>query len=226
MSITRVQSNELNGNLSSGSTISYTSNVSAGNLLVLLAAQPSAANRQISAVSDNINGAWTMAVRGGVAGTTRQAEIWYLPNSIGGACTITITWANGTDTKDLLALEYSGVATTTPLDVTDSIVGASNTNQQYATSSDTTSGNGSVILGVSALNGGNTGYSSTSGFSQIASLNANVTFAEQIATGAVTTNGSYTITNARTFTGAMASFKAPAAAASGLLLRRRRTLAL
>lgn len=226
MSITRVQSKELQGTLSSGSTISYTSNVSAGNLLVLLCTQFSGANRVISAVSDNLNGSWTLAKRQGVAGTNPQSEVWYFPNTAAGACTITITWANGSDSKDILALEYSGVATTTPVDVTDGVTGTSSTSQEYASASDTTSANGSVILGVSALNGSNTGYSSTSSFTQITSLSANTTFAEQIATGAVTTNGSYTLSNPRTFTGAMVSFKAPAAASGGLLLRRRRTLAL
>src|SRR5579872_5919936 len=131
MSITRVQSKELNGTLSSGSTISFTSNVTAGNLLVLLCAQSgsSGANRVISAVSDNLNGSWTLAKRQGTAGTNPQSEVWYLANTLGGACTITITWANGSDAKDMLALEYSGVATTTPLDVTDGITGTSNTSQ-------------------------------------------------------------------------------------------------
>lgn len=213
LGITRVQSKELQGlSLASGSTITYTSNVTAGNLLVLLASQDQVANRQISAVSDNLNGSWAMAKRQGTAGTNAQSEVWYFANTVGGACTITITWANGTDQKDFLALEYSGCATVSPVDVTDGITGASNTNQTYATNSDTTSSNGSVILGVSSLNGSNTGYSSTSGFTQISSASVNTTFAEQIATGAVTTNGSYTITNPRNFVGVMVSFMAPAAA--------------
>lgn len=215
MSQTRVQNKELQGSLSSGSTIAFTSNVTAGSLLVLLAGQQSANNRPITAVSDNLNGSWTRAIVVGTAGSTRQAEVWYLTNSLGGACTITLTWSNGTDTKDFQAIEYSGCDTVSPLDVTDSILGASSTNQQYATNSDTTSSNGAVTLGVSALNGSDAGWTSTSGFTQITSTNTSITFAERIDAGSITTNGSYTLTNPRTFSAVMVSFKAPASGTTG-----------
>lgn len=212
MAITRVQSKELAGSLSSGSTITFTANVGAGNLLATMITQwGGAANRAITQVSDGLNGNWTQAIKGGTYGTTAVSEIWYLQNSLAGACTVTFTWANGADLKDIFILEYSGCATSGVLDITDSIVVTTNqTSQTYATSSDTTSANGSVILGCSSLNGSAAGYSSTSSFTQITATESAVTFAERIASGSVTTNGSYTITNGRTYTGVMASFKAPA----------------
>lgn len=211
--ITRVQSKELSGALSSGSTVTYTSNVTSGNLLVILITQyAGASNRPITGVSDGINGNWTKAITAGNGSTSTLADIWFFSGTGGGSCTVTINWNNGADNKDMLILEYSGCATVATPDVTDSIIGASSTTNQYATNSDSTSANGSVTVGCSSLNGSNAGYSSTSGFTFITPAQTDCTFAEQIASSQITTNGSYTLSAARSFTGVMASFKAPAAA--------------
>ena len=205
---TRVQKVENNYSGASGVTLTFASNVTAGNLLAVMVCQAGAANRVISAVTDNLANSYSRAVQGGVAGTDIQAEIWYAKNIAGGACTITIQWANGNDSKDILCLEYSGCDKTAPLDVTDSIVQASATQHDSTTSADTTSSAGAAILCIGGLNGNTATLAPGVGYTNLVALNADICFLEQLAAAAVVgTRGDWTSTNPRTNTGVLASFK-------------------
>ncbi len=95
-------------------SLAYTSNVTAGNLLVMACKAGTSAT--ITNVSDSLNGSWTQAVER-IDGVDRLA-IWYKANTLGGAVTVTCSTA-GTDNALTIA-EFSGVRPSAPLDQTAS----------------------------------------------------------------------------------------------------------
>ncbi len=93
---------------------SYTSNVTAGSLLVMLVEFGS--SKTITGVSGC--GTWAEG-RTQVAGTER-ISLWYALNVAGGACTVTTTFSAALNFGSLVLAEYSGVAASSALDVSAS----------------------------------------------------------------------------------------------------------
>jgi hypothetical protein len=217
MSVTRVQSKENNFSGASPQTCVFTSNVTAGNLLALIVVQQSAANRPVS-VSDNLNGAWTKRSSKGVYGTDRVVEVWDFENTVGGACTVTISWTNGTDTKDAFALEYSGLATSSATDVVDGIIEASSASHNTTSATVNTSANGGVLLACAGLNGSDVTLSPESGFSSLGNALNSAVMLEQITTGTYSGRATFSTTSARTSCGCFLSLKAPASGSRGRII--------
>jgi hypothetical protein len=217
VSVTRVQSkeNNINGGASPG-TVAFTSNVTAGNLLALIIVQGGAANRPVGTVSDNLNGNWTKRSSKGVYATDRVVEVWTLENTLGGACTVSIPWTNGTDSKDCFALEYSGLATSSATDVADGVIETSSTSHNTTSATVNTSANGGVLLACAGLNGSQVTLSPESGFAGLGNANVNCVMMEQIVSGSYSGRATFTTTTARTSCGCFLSLKA---AAGGGLLR-------
>jgi hypothetical protein len=97
-------------NSTSGTTmnVTYGSGVGTGHLLVGMFRTAGT-----TSVSDSLNGAWTKAV-----GTSDGLNsIWYRPNASAGTTTVTVSGTASASIRAVIA-EYSGVATTTPLDGT------------------------------------------------------------------------------------------------------------
>ncbi|HXV05798.1 MAG TPA: polysaccharide lyase [Solirubrobacterales bacterium] len=92
--------------IDSGTSLSvgYSNTVQAGSLLVGVFRTASG-----TAVSDNVNGPWVRAASSGVN------SLWYLPNAKAGATTVTVTGTMSGPVRAGIA-EYSGVATSAPLD--------------------------------------------------------------------------------------------------------------
>jgi YD repeat-containing protein len=114
-----VQSATANYTTSNKSSITVTlpANVTAGDALVLMVADnPKTSIPKVSTVT----GGGVTWVRGANGGTNAAGddEVWYGVNSTGGSgtTTITATMTAGTDTLAAYVAEYSGVATTSPLD--------------------------------------------------------------------------------------------------------------
>jgi hypothetical protein len=99
----------------SNTTVTFRKNVTAGNLIVVMAAQYGGTALASNSVSDNQSNTYTLI--GSVTSYAGDASLkvaWYYAyNVTGGSVTITVT-AGGVPT--VLALEYSGITTSDPLD--------------------------------------------------------------------------------------------------------------
>lgn len=116
-------------------TMTFTSSVTAGSLLVFVGGGTSTAT--ITAISDSVNGSWTRAVQG--AGSP-SSEIWYKKNAGAGSTVVTVTVGRlqnaGGDFQ-----EFSGCATT----------GGADASGANANTSTTTPVTGSITPSASAL---------------------------------------------------------------------------
>jgi hypothetical protein len=112
-----------NVTISGGSPLSLNvSPTGTGNLLAIGFA--SGTSDIISSISDSSNTYTPSNVRQSDAGCGCSTDIWYAKNSIGGATTITVTWAGG-DPGAIWFTEVSGIDPNNPLDsvaATDVIV--------------------------------------------------------------------------------------------------------
>jgi chitodextrinase len=148
------------GALVTSITITLTSPVSAGNLLVGWFGQYNSSG-QVT-VSDNVNGAWTRSSASTSYGGGGDIALYYLQNSAAAPAglTITITSTNATYLEGVAA-DYSGVATTGALDQ----VSVAKGNSASVNSGPTASvGAGELVVGA-VLTGGSPG-TVTAGSSQ------------------------------------------------------------
>jgi hypothetical protein len=125
---------------SQGVTISASS---AGNLLVTEIYHPSAIT--VSSVTSS-GCTWSSAIASS-SGNSR-AEIWYCPNNGGGVTSITVTMS-GSERWIARVSEWSGVATTTPLNAQNATAGAFGS---APSGSVTSVGSGSLVLATSGWN--------------------------------------------------------------------------
>ena len=112
----------------------------------------------VSSVVDSRGNSYVLAV-GPTSGTALRQSIYYAKNIVGGSNTVTVTFNQAAFFVDVRVLEYSGLDTSTPLDVTAGASGSSaSANSGVAT---TTSANelifGAGTTGGSYLSGG-TGF--------------------------------------------------------------------
>jgi hypothetical protein len=151
------------------STLSYTSNLAAGSLSVLCVGNyPSA----ITSVSGSTNGAYTRAVNYGDGGNN-YVEIWYRANTSAGAETLTITPTSASGNYiTAVAQEWSGMATSSPLDQT----GTSGT-LTVSTTGATTQAN-EVVFTVAVADAGssNVNWGTPTGYTLIARENDSNTY--------------------------------------------------
>jgi uncharacterized repeat protein (TIGR01451 family) len=133
-----------NGNESGTASMSvaFTANNTAGNFLIVTgtAARPA---RNIS-VSDSLGNIYSVAM-GPLTDTTQDVTlyIWYVSVCKGGANTVTIAPA-GTSALEIHVSEWSGLATTNPVDVTAFATG---TGAAVSSGSKTTTSNGDLVFG-------------------------------------------------------------------------------
>ena len=133
-----------NGNESSTANLSvaFTANNTAGNFLIVTgtAARPA---HNIS-VSDSLGNTYSVAM-GPLTDTAQDVtlNIWYVPVCKGGANTVTIV-PSGTAALEIHVSEWSGLATTNPVDVTAFATG---TGTAVSSGSKTTTSNGDLVFG-------------------------------------------------------------------------------
>lgn len=176
-------------NSGSTSTLSYTSNLTAGSLSVLCVGNyPSG----ITSVSGSTNGAYTQAVTYGDGGNN-YVEIWYRANVSAGAETLTITPTSASGNYiTAVAQEWSGMATSSPLDRT----GTSGT-LTVSTSAATTQAD-EVVFTVAVADAGssNVNWGTPSGYTLIARENDSNTYTGlQAAQKTVSSTGTQTATH-------------------------------
>ena len=146
MAIAHVQTNTDNIASGNSDTLAYSSNVTAGSLLVLGCRLGSSANDDV-AVTDSLTQTWTRAATRYDAGLGR-VEIWYFANSAGGANTVTISFTGTATTIRWSIHEYSGAATSSVLDQTNTGQGDASPSSGY----DITSSDDGLIFAMAGNN--------------------------------------------------------------------------
>lgn len=105
-------------NFASGATssIQFTTNVTAGNLVAVYIAWTNATDT-LAGVTDSLGNTYTLVQNSTTLGDYGRAAGAYAKNIIGGSCTITVTFSSGAfAARTIIAREISGADTTSPLD--------------------------------------------------------------------------------------------------------------
>jgi hypothetical protein len=191
--IAYVQNNNGSFNSTSG-TISFLSAVTAADTLFCCVSPINTSSAAYTiGVSDNINGPWTQAGAFFDAFNC-QANLFYFPNAAAGSPTITIT-SSTSATIGLGIIEYSGLATASPIDVTPTGT-ATTSGASFPCPNVTTTNANDLILACLAY-GGNQGTTTVGGAYTLRFTNSTdaVMFGEQIVSSATTyTGATFTIT--------------------------------
>ncbi len=118
MAAAHVQSKSLNAGSGSSGTIAvtFTSNVTAGNLICGMASWGSGTG-SVSSVTDSLGNTYTVVDTVHNATDGVSAATFYAKNITGGACTVTVTFDTTYDFRTVAVHEASGLDTTAPLDV-------------------------------------------------------------------------------------------------------------
>ena len=197
---------------SSGTTlaIAYGSNVTAGNLLVCHIY----ANHGISGVADSRSQTFTSAVNV-TDGATYSLATFYYANTTGGADTVTVTFAGAITYASLQCSEYSGVATSSPLDkfASNSQTTPGTGANAVTSGSVTTTTDGQLIVGWStALTVGAGTTSAGTGFTGRTNVFGDTLCEDQVQTSAGAIAATFTSTSATSnFITLITTYKAPAA---------------
>jgi hypothetical protein len=146
--ITHVQTATDNIGSATSDTLAYGSNVSAGSLLVMSARVGDVDGDKTWTVSDSVNGSWTRA-NGVFLSGHGELEIWYFPNAASGATTVTLSFGGSASSIRWSIHEYSGVATSSPLEQNNSASGANGLPNNYDV---TTTAANQLLFGVLGLN--------------------------------------------------------------------------
>jgi hypothetical protein len=167
---------------SSPVALAYTTNVTAGSLLVVCVLDDTGTP---TSVSSSVDGALTLAVGPATAPGLTRGLIYYKQNAVGGATTITVTHAGAF--VGMQILEYSGMDTFAALDRTTSGTGTSTTPSSGATA--VTSQASEIAIGFCVNDSGGATWTAGSGYTlREANANGQMQVEERVlsATGAQT----------------------------------------
>lgn len=145
-------------------TLTFGSNVTAGNTLVVYVALHNVATRTFT-VSDNVDGAWT----GGEIVSTNPylgAALFWKANHTGGAVTITVTHGLASSSFYAGASEFSGFGTTPVEDASDSLAESVATDNHTCSASGITSANECIAVCACVLNSIVTSTAAGSGYTE------------------------------------------------------------
>ncbi|MBS0421997.1 MAG: fibronectin type III domain-containing protein [Proteobacteria bacterium] len=186
--------------------MAFTSAQGAGDLIVVGMSWGSSAS--VSSITDTKGNTYTLAV-GPTSFSGAASAVYYAKNiaaAAAGANTVTVTFNTSTGTPDLRVAEYSGIDTTSPLDVTAVSTGTSATS---SSGSATTTNANDLLIGSNAVLSGTAGAGTGFTQRQISTQDGNI-LEDQI----VSATGAYSATAPLTSSAAwimqMAAFKAAA----------------
>lgn len=167
-------------------TCAFSSAVAAGDALMVVVDPINATGSAYTlSVSDNLNGAWTEDGSGCFRQDVAQAAVFYYLNSKAGSVTVTVTSSTSTNIWSTI-VEYSGIATSTPVDIPISCKytdGANGSN--FATPSITTTNANDLILVSPAITGTGGTITVASPYTMVGSVQYNrVPIADQIVSSA------------------------------------------
>ncbi|MGA9797564.1 MAG: IPT/TIG domain-containing protein [Terriglobales bacterium] len=126
--------------------VAYPSAQGAGDLNVVVVSW-SDTTSTIQSVTDSLGNAYTLAV-GPTTGTGQRQSIYYAKNIITGSNTVTVAFNQAAASPDVRVLEYSGVDTVAPLDVT---IGASGNSSTANSGSATLTNANDLIIGANIV---------------------------------------------------------------------------
>jgi RHS repeat-associated protein len=167
-------------------SVAYSKTQTVGNLNVVVVGwnDTSAA---VQSVSDSLGNTYSL-VTGPLKGTGVTQSIYYAKNIKAGSNTVTVTFSPAAAFPDIRILEYTGLSTTAPLNVTAGAVGTSQANATVSSGSATTTFANELIFGAGTT-GGVFSKAGTGFTSEV------ITSAGDIAEDeTVTTTGSYSAT--------------------------------
>ena len=116
-------------------TVTYTAAQTAGNLNVVLVGWNDTTST-VNSVTDSRGNSYTLAI-GPTSGTGLRQSIYYAKNIAAGGNTVTVNFNQAAAFVDIRALEYSGLDTVSPLDVTAGAAGSGTTGNSGAATTTT-----------------------------------------------------------------------------------------
>lgn len=129
-------------------TKDFSTNVTAGNAIVVAVSWDSASGSALSC-SDNQSNVYGVAITATDSTNAQASGICYALNVVGGATTVSANFSPSASFRRMVLTEYSGVATSDALDVTASRVAVATTATDNVTSSAaTTTMNNDLVVGV------------------------------------------------------------------------------
>lgn len=189
-------------------SLAFASNPTANDLLVVCARLGNANPSPTSiTISDTPTNTWTQI--GSTVTTASQFNLlcWYAVNSTTGADTVTVSWTNS-QTLRMMEYEYSGTATSSPLDTNASGTGSST---GINSSSSINPAGPNELLFVAACNNANVTYTAGTNYTledQIPAGSSGKMGTEQwIQTTATSDNGPFTISPSDSWGTILAAFK-------------------
>lgn len=204
MAVAFIQSNSAASN-----SVAFSSNNTAGNFLVCCIGT----SGDVTNVTDTRGNAWSKAVDQNQSGILLFSDIWYVPNCANGANTVTLSGGFG-GFEIIGVAEYSGVATSTPIDQTNS---ANNSINNPDSGPVTTTQASELLVGVIAHAGNNSAITFDSPWTQREDKQAGgirrMAFADRIVSSTGTYNATGTFaTSPADWQALIATFKAETSA--------------
>ena len=210
-----IQANKGGSASTSSLSLAFTSNNTAGNLIIVYADISGTSGASVSTVSDARGNTYTSAVGPISNGTDYQFQVWYAKNIPGGSNTVTITYSIAV-TNDVGIAEYSGLDTVSPLDVSASNTGNSATCSTGTTAASTAASE-LVVANCSAFNGAS--YGAVSGYTlETTGTGSFIALYNKIVSSTGTQTLSTTVTSGR-WIGIITTWKSPTAALNAPLRR-------
>ena len=106
----------------------------------------------VQSVTDSLGNTYALAI-GPSKGTALTQSIYYGKNILAGSNTVTVTFSKAATFPDIRILEYKGLSTTAPLDVTAGASGTSGSNAAVSSGTATTTSANELIFGAGITNG-------------------------------------------------------------------------
>jgi hypothetical protein len=129
MAIAKVQSG-ISAQLSGVNPATVTISASGpGNLLVVLPSLE-VSTTTVTSITDNAGNTYSQVPNARASeenGSSIWSDIWYAPNTIAGATTVTINFSANATGGRVAVIEYSGVKTSSPIDVSGHVNGSTST---------------------------------------------------------------------------------------------------
>jgi hypothetical protein len=131
--------------------VSYSQVQTAGDLN-LVAVGWNDTSATVQSVTDTAGNIYTLAA-GPLKGTALTQSIYYAKNILAGSNAVTVTFSKAALFPDVRILEYKGLNTTAPLDVTAGASGTSGSNATVSSGSATATSANELIFGAGITNG-------------------------------------------------------------------------
>lgn len=197
-----VQSQTNTGSAST-STITLPSNITAGNTVLVAYT----GGTFPSTPTDSLGNTYHLAAGGFFSSYGEYLDLFYAYNVTAGACTISIT---SSSSWSLIALEYSGLITTNPLDKTHTGQGSSGSTIDSGATTTTTQAN-ELVVGIGGSVQNRT-FTAGSGFGDLLSVRGSLSLASEdmniSATG--TQDATFTVNGSTQWAAIVATFMAAA----------------